>query len=336
MRKAELGTMTLMMEKTKEEIDALDLNLQKRPRIAVIQKAYVPVEHSDRIFKYGLMFVVFVTLWGGTAFGISYWDYQAKRVNGSDDVNSGTNVRIIGTLPTLDSRRMLSFGSLRGQFLEASLIESIDGVRTTLLCGNGDDPVHVVMVTSATAQEGKTTLAGQLAISLARSGRRTLLVDADVHNPQQHYVFGVPFGRGLCELLRREAKLDDVVQHVSVEGLSMIPAGYCDQSSLRAMASETMQQVFAELRADYDFIVVDSGPVLVVADPLLVGQHADTTILSLRRDISRIPKINEACDRLRAVGIGVMGGVLSGASGEYRHSKLELAYDSSSSEEFED
>ena len=228
------------------------------------------------------------------------------------------------------------FGGLRGSSLEAVLIESIDSIRTALLCSNGDQPVNVVMITSATAQEGKTTLAGQLAISLARSGRRTLLVDADVHNPQQHYVFGVPFGRGFCELLRQEGSLDELVQHVSVEGLSLVPAGYCDQASLRALASENMQKLIAQFRAEFDFIVIDSGPVLVGADPLLLGQHADTVLLSVRRDISRLPKINEACDRLRTVGVNIMGAVLSGAGVEYRRSKLELAYDSAADEQLGD
>ncbi|MBI84865.1 MAG: hypothetical protein CMJ81_16855 [Planctomycetaceae bacterium] len=333
-RKAELETLTHMMEITRTEMDSLDLELKKRPRIQVIQRAVVP-EVSDWVFKYGIIFVLFTTALGSTVFGIAYWDYQLMKVNVSGDVPGGTNVRVVGSLPALDRRGrwLLPWGGLSGSSLEAVLIESIDSVRTAILCGNGDHPLHVVMVTSAIAQEGKTTLAGQLAISLARSGRRTLLVDADVHNPQQHHVFSVPFGRGFCELLRGEATLDQVVQHVSVEGLSMITAGYCNQASLRALTTESVQNVFSQLRSEFDFIVVDSGPVLVGADPLLLGQHADTTLLSLCRDISRIPKINEAHDRLQAVGVNIMGAVLNGVAVEVRRSKMELVYDEDANSE---
>ena len=337
LRKAELEMMAEMMKTTKTEMDTLDLNLKKRPRINVIQQAIVP-EESDWVYKLALILVAFTAVLGSTGFGVAFWDYQARRINVSDDVNTETGVRVVGSLPTLDRRSgsIWPFGGLRGSTLEAVLIESIDSVRTALLCSNGDSPVNVVMVTSATAQEGKTTLAGQLAISLARSGRRTLLVDADVHNPQQHYVFGVPFDRGFCELLRQEGTLDELVQHVSVEGLSLISSGYCDQASLRALASENTQKLISQLRGEFDFIVIDSGPVLVGADPLLLGQYADTVLLSVRRDISRLPKINEACDRLRAVGVNIMGAVLNGASVEYRRPKLELAYDSTADEQLSD
>ena len=324
MRKAELENLTHMMGMTKTEMDSLDLELKKRPRIGVIQEAIVP-KVSDWVFKYGIIFVLFTTALGSTVFGIAYWDYQTMKVNIPSDVPGRTNVRVVGSLPALDRRGR--WGGLSGSSLEAVLTESIDSVRTAILCGNGNHPLHVVMVTSAIAQEGKTTLAGQLAISLARSGRRTLLIDADVHNPQQHHVFSVPFGRGFCELLRGESTLDQVVQHVSVEGLSMITAGYCNQASLRALTTESVQNVFSQLRSEFDFIVVDSAPVLVGADPLLLGQHADTTLLSLCRDISRIPKINEAYDRLQAVGVNIMGAVLNGVAVEVRRSKVELVYD---------
>lgn len=327
MRKAELETMTKMMETIATEMEMLNLNLQTKRRIQIIQPAIVP-EVSDWIFRFSLFGFAFVVAFGSTALGVALWDYQAKRVNIPEDINSETAVRVIGSLPTLDRHGVWPFGGLRGSSLESVLIESIDSIRTTLLCRNGNDPVDVVMVTSASEQEGKTTLAGQLAISLARSGRRTLLIDGDLHKPQQHYIFGLPFGRGFCELLRNEATVDEVVQHVSVEGLSLINAGYCDQASLRALASERAMNVLKQLRTEFDFIVIDSGPVLVGADPLLLGQHADTALLSVRRDTSRIPKVNEACDRLSSVGVQVMGAVVSGAGVEVRRTgQLELAYD---------
>ena len=325
LRKVELVNMMKMMETVAEEMDTLDLNLKTKPRISVIQPAIVP-EVSDWILRFSLFGCAFAAAMGITVFGVAMWDYQSKHVNVPEDINSETTIRVVGSLPALD-RRGWSVGGLRGSSLESVLIESIDSIRTALLCHNGDNPVNVVMVTSATAQEGKTTLAGQLAISLARSGRRTLLVDGDLHNPQQHYVFGLPFGRGFCELLRNEATVDEVVQHVSAEGLSLISAGYCDQASLRALARERAQNVVKQLRSDFDFVVVDGGPVLVGADPLLLGQYADTALISVRRDVSRIPKVNEACDRLRAVGVHIMGAVLSGAGVEFRQRKLELAYE---------
>ena len=119
-RKAELQTLTHMMEITRTEMDSLDLELKKRPRIQVIQRAVVP-EVSDWAFKYGIIFVLFTTALGSTVFGIAYWDYQTMKVNVSSDVPSGTNVRVVGSLPALDrrGRSMLPWGGLSGSSVSA-------------------------------------------------------------------------------------------------------------------------------------------------------------------------------------------------------------------------
>ncbi len=334
LRKTELDNMSRMMETVSTEMETVDLNLKTKPRISKIQPAIVP-EISDWILRFTLFGIAFAVTLGGTAFGVAMLEYQARRVNVTDDINMETSIHVVGSLPALHSPRVWPFGGLRGSTLESALTECIDSVRTALLCRDTNNPVDVVMVTSATAQEGKTTVANQLAISLARTGRRTLLVDGDLHNPQQHYLFRLPFGPGFCELLRKEATLDEVVQHVSVEGLSFINTGYNDPASLQALASDQVQKVLGQLRSEFDFIVIDTGPVLVGADSLLLGQHADTSLVSVRRDVSRIPKINEACDRLRAVGVDVMGAVISGVGVEFRPAQFGANVDIDDQEQSE-
>ena len=110
--------------------------------------------------------------------------------------------------------------------------------------------------------------------------RKFVLIDGDVHNPQQHEVFGIPFSQGLCELLRDDVNVENVVHAVGVEGLWLLSSGYCDSASLQAMAGDPMTKIMSELKSQYDFIVIDSGPVLTGADPLLLGQLADVTLLS--------------------------------------------------------
>jgi capsular exopolysaccharide synthesis family protein len=189
------------------------------------------------------------------------------------------------------------------------------------------------MVSSALGQEGKTTVASQLAVSFARSGRRTLLVDGDIRNPQQHVVLGMPMGQGLCDLLRSDVTLDDVVKPTPAEGLWFLGAGYRDLATDQYMASAVMSKLFAELRDRFDLIVLDTGPVLTSPDAMLLGQHADATVISLRRDVSRLPKVLEACDRLRSVGVHIAGAVLNGASADVRESELSLPEPSGSSKD---
>ena len=112
--------------------------------------------------------------------------------------------------------------------LKALMAERIDGARTALIHSTVIDPPRVVMVTSADPHEGKTTTSTQLAASLARSGRRTLLIDADIRNPGVHRVFDMPLEPGLSELLRGEAERDAVIHPTRTANLWLMPAGRCD------------------------------------------------------------------------------------------------------------
>jgi capsular exopolysaccharide synthesis family protein len=180
------------------------------------------------------------------------------------------------------------------------------------------------MVTSAVSGEGKTTLASHLAGSLARAGRRTLLVDCDLRRPSAHQLFEVASHPGLSEVLLGEVPVSDAVSATAVPGLWLLPAGQWDRAVLRALAGEEVQKVFTALRQHYDFIIIDSHPVLQAADSLLIGLHVDAVILALMRDLSRMPRVSMACQRLTDLGIPVLGAVVNGladddASGAYAY-----------------
>ena len=92
----------------------------------------------------------------------------------------------------------------------------------------------------------------------------------------------------------------------------LLTAGYCDVDAIHALATEQMQPVFEKLRSEYDFIIIDGAPVLGMSDALIFGQYSDGAILSVRRDFSQMPKINEAAALLRSVGIRLIGSVVNG------------------------
>jgi capsular exopolysaccharide synthesis family protein len=194
------------------------------------------------------------------------------------------------------------------------LAESIDSVRTMLLSNRGADAPKVILVTSADEHEGKTTVASHLAASLARAGRRTLLVDGDLRKPAIHMLFDMPLSAGVCEVLRGEAAVDAVVHPAQVEGMWLMLAGQCDQQAVASLAKDSAAALFRKLRADFEFVVVDSGPALAFADTMLIGSHADAAVMAILRDVSQIPKVYEARERLEAIGMQVLGGVVGGVS----------------------
>jgi len=183
---------------------------------------------------------------------------------------------------------------------------------------------QLVLVASAETGEGRTTVASQLAASLARAGRRTLLVDGDVRRPNLHTLFNQPLEDGLCEVLRTEAEVTDVVRPTQAEGLWLMTAGYCDADAVKALATDQVQPIFDKLRADYDFIIIDGAPVLGVADSLLFGQHCDGVILSVLRDRSCVTNIHRASERLRSVGVRMIGAVVNGVGSKHDHRVTHL------------
>jgi succinoglycan biosynthesis transport protein ExoP len=172
-----------------------------------------------------------------------------------------------------------------------------------------------------------------LAASLARAGRRTLLVDADIRNPGVHRVFDMPLEPGLSELLRGEAERDSVVHPTRTANLWLLPGGRCDLRSVQALSTSYLGTAIAGLCVQFDYVVIDSGPILKVADSLLVGQHVDAAILSVLKDRSKVASIYEACERLRSVGITVLGAVVNGVNDDAARHGIELLMSETASSE---
>jgi succinoglycan biosynthesis transport protein ExoP len=159
-------------------------------------------------------------------------------------------------------------------------------------------------------------LAGHLASSLARAGRKTLLLDGDLRRPSVHQLFEMPMQPGFSEVLLGEVEAADAVQNSNQDGLSILPAGQWDREVMQALARDGLEGIFEKLREEFDFIVVDSHPVLPAADSLLIGQHVDATILAVLRDVSQTPRVYAASQKLSALGIRVLGAVVNGADPE--------------------
>ncbi|MEQ8848401.1 polysaccharide biosynthesis tyrosine autokinase [Botrimarina sp.] len=242
-----------------------------------------------------------------TCLAIGYAEFSKRRLNGPDQVDEGLGIRVIGTLPRLG-------GKSGSHSVFAQLSESIDSVRTALMHESTKKKRQLVLVTSPETAEGRTTVASQLAASLARAGRRTLLIDGDMRRPALHSLFNQPLEDGLCEVLRTEAEVTDVIRPTQAEGLWLMTAGYCDSDAVRALATDQVQPIFDKLRADYDFIIIDGAPVIGVADSLLFGQHCDGAILSVLRDQSSVTRIHQSVEMLRGVGVRLIGAVVNGVS----------------------
>lgn len=296
-----------------KEIEALNVELKAPHRVRVIERAQNARIESGKKRLAALAMTV-LGVFGATVLAVSWREYRLRKVDSPDEVADGLGLRLLGTLPALpvpgESRRgnKRSLEDVRRQDL---LIESVDAARTILLreCSAAD--LRTLMITSASKGEGKSSLSSHLAISLARTGRRTLLVDLDLRSPSAHRLFDIAAGPGVSELLREEVGLDDVIIPVMTD-LDVIPAGAGDSHAVRALGQDILAKLLATLRAHYDFVIIDAAPVLPVADSLVISQHVDAVLLSVYREVSRVPAVHAGYSRLERLGARVLGVVVTG------------------------
>ena len=309
----ELQIVSDTARKIGSEVEAMDVELGAPPRVRIVDRATVPSRKDElRKVKAGLAagagsFLLILA-------AVTFWEFGARRINTVDQVVHGLGLRLIGSLPVVRERASRQ-GAAERDRSHSQLVESIDATRTMLLHASHLEGIRCVMITSASQGEGKTSLSSHLAISLARTGRRSLLIDADLHNSSTHRLFDIPRGPGLSEVLRGEVGVEQVIRSTSAHGLDLIMAGECDASAIRALSQDRARKLFDELKARYEFVIVDTAPVLLVADTLLFGQLADVVVLSILRDVSRVPMIHAAHERLSSLGVKILGAVVSGTPG---------------------
>jgi capsular exopolysaccharide synthesis family protein len=299
-----------------QEISKAQADLGAPPRIAIKQEGVAALRDDKRQAQYAA--AAGAGAFALVLFGVSFWEFRARRVHALEEVAHGLGIPLLGTLPRLPAsfrNRRGAASSARDLHYQILLHESVDVTRTVLLHRAQAVGARVLLVTSASEGEGKTSLASQLAASLARAGHRTLLVDGDLRKPALHRLFELPLDPGLSELLRGEVGVADVVQPTQASRLWVLPAGAWDAHATQSLAQEHTRAIFQEFREQYEYIVVDSCPVLPVADALLIAQQTDAVVFSVLREESRLPQVYAAYQRLAGLGVRLLGAVFTGTRG---------------------
>jgi capsular exopolysaccharide synthesis family protein len=251
-------------------------------------------------------------------------DLRRQLVNGRQTMTDLMIMPVLGSLPLIPKRIMKRLGDGRrpkAVVWRRRLDESLAAVTSLLLRKLEAEGHRVILIASATPGEGKSTLAAQLATSLAESGHSTLLVDFDLRRPMLHRKFNLPIAPGATEVLRQGVELDRAVQTTDVPNLKILTAGGVNTGSLlQDSANGSLRALFVTARANFEIVVVDSAPLLPVVDGRMVGQHTDGAILSVIKDVSKVPQLMTTCNILDDYGIPALGCVVMGDSDDIYYS----------------
>ncbi len=310
-----------MRESLAQQIREQEVELNAPDRISAVQEANVPEEREIKK-KTQLATLAGFGMLGCIVCGFTLFEWFSYRIGAATDISSEVGLRLIGTIPSPDRGGLLGMGIFAGKVdydeWNRAVTESMDVVRTFLM--RHIDPARPasILVAGASANEGKTTVSCQLAASLARTGKRVALVDCDLRRPSAHMMVGGQQGPGISELLRGDATLDDIRQQTQAPGLTFIGAGNVDQRVLQLLSIDGGRGLIQQLKSRFDFVVIDTSPLLFVAEPSMLAQNADIVLLATRKDYSRVQYVTQARDSLRSLQIPLLGAIMVGADSDFQ------------------
>jgi polysaccharide biosynthesis transport protein len=239
----------------------------------------------------------------GLAFAIEYFDDTIKT---PEDVTKRLGLPLLGLVPALRGDRIpVLTGSVPHDFGEA-----FRSLRTSLVFTSGGESTRIIAVTSSQPLEGKTTTACNLAMALALGGSRVLLIDADMRRPGLHKTMGMQNGMGLSHLLVGQARVREVIQRSGDLNLFVITAGRTPPNPSELLGGDRMNHLLANLaQGPFDWVVIDTPPVLAVTDAVIVAQKAGGVVFVIGSEMTRRVHAERALETLqagRARGIGVV------------------------------
>lgn len=299
-------------------------------KVDLAQPAIDPLERSSPsllLLPVGIFFALLLSV--GLAVGLEMMDTSVRT---SQDVQRHLEIAILGTVPHTDDEEVAieSVETAVRTAPRSMIAEAFRRIRTNLQFSSPASRQRSIIVTSPNPEDGRTTVASNLALVLAQGGRRVLLVDANFRRPGMARVYDVKSGQGLSNILIGEAALSSCVTPSGQPSLDVLPSGPIPPNPAELLGSEGFRKFLDEAVSRYDQVIIDTPPVLLASDAVVVATAADGVILVVRAKASSRGAARRACSLLQAVNAHIFGAVLNAAQvtrGGYYREQLRAYYD---------
>jgi capsular exopolysaccharide synthesis family protein len=282
----------------------------KSTNIRIVERAETPrapiAPLRARIYEMGLLL--------GLAVGIAVallFEHVDNTLKTPEDVKRHLGLPFLGMVPDGTVRAGKTPRAVAATTRGSAAAEAYRVLRTNLMFSSAESKGRVLLVSSTNPGEGKTTTVTNLAIALAQNGARVLAVDADLRRPTVHQHFGILKTPGLSDLIVGKAKPSEAVQSTRYKGLQVLPCGYIPPNPAELLGSQSMKDIIGAFREHYEWVLLDTPPILAMADTPVLCPLVDGIILVIAAEASSRPAIQRAVDQVMAVGGKLTGIVLN-------------------------
>lgn len=284
--------------------------------IHIVDSADIPVAPSHPRTNFNKTVGLGVGLFLGICLAIvlESMDTNLKTMN---DIEQGLQLPLLAAIPAVDAEHLQpskfnEFAAARGVSSWSKIAEALRGMRTSVLLSSPGSPPKVIMFASTRPGEGKTSVAGLAAITFALINSKVLLMDADLRRPSVHIRFRISKGLGLSSVLSGKTSLREaVVQWPDLPNLHLLPSGPVPPLPSELLGSKEMQTLLEQLRQEYDFVIIDTPPALVVTDASVLGRLTDAVILIIRFGATRKQVVLRCIDLLARSGAHLLGAAVN-------------------------
>lgn len=282
----------------------------QQPDSRVLSPAVVPTAPSAPRRTLVLALSLLLGLMGGAGFVLVREMLHNTFVT-ADDVERRTGVVVMGQIPLVPARGRRKIIDYFAEKPTSAAAEAVRNLRTSVLLSNVDNPPQVILFTSSQPGEGKTTDSISLALNLAGLGKKVLLVEGDIRRRTFGQYFDTSNRKGLLSVLSGEAKLEDVVLHEDKLGFDILLGEKSNTNAADVFSSEKFHRFVADLRKIYDYILIDTPPVLVVPDARVIASSADAILYAIKWDSTPKSQVEQGLRMFETVNLRVTGMVLS-------------------------
>ncbi len=274
----------------------------------IVEKAQLPKLPSKPNKKRNILLGLIMALFGGVGLAL-FLEYLDNTIKTPDDIEERYELPVLSTIAKSKDKKQPPYKVVLEK-PSSALAESFKTLRTSVLLSSAGSPPQTIMVTSMAPQDGKTTIACNLAASIAESGSRVVLIDGDLRRPMLHEIFGLDNTEGLSTFIAgtSDIKVDELAAH---NNLYVVTSGPKPPNPSELLISKRLKILLGAFKEKFDFIVLDTPPLISVSDALVISKIVDASLVVVRFAKTSYEMMNHGMKQLEGIDAKLIGAVIN-------------------------